>query len=269
LVFFLTASKTTTFDKGQYYSTPLLEQAARLKSIARSQCEECLAQSNNSIDESSKNAIWQPLASAICRARYQNLAIRAIPTDGEAWQYLGMALCDIQQTIGTFIMAHEQNGLELVTDLDTVLKHQQRLVQHSISALEMAKQFTPCDARVSHNLAWILDQTTALTNKPGIHHEIQSHYSRAMELHQVFRQAGCDVGIDYDSTILNYGLYLANKDHFSRAAAVLELIQPSALQVEQQRMEQKSQRQQEQKLQQRFALIQDAQRLLSYCQRRL
>ncbi|CAJ1946630.1 unnamed protein product [Cylindrotheca closterium] len=268
LVFFLTASKTATdLDKDQY-STPLLEQAARLKSTARAQCEKCLVKSI-SFDESCKSAIWQPLASAICRAKYQHLAIQAIPTDGEAWQYLGMALCDIQQTLGMFIMAKEQSGLELVSGLDVVLEYQQRLVQLSISILEMAKQFTPCDARVWHNLAWVLDQTTGLTNKPEIDHEIQSNYSRAMELHQAFQQAGCDVGIDYDSTILNYGLYLANEDHFSKAVKVLELIRPSALQVQQQMMEQKSQTQQEQKLQQRFGLIQDAQRLLSYCQRQL
>lgn len=273
LVFFLTASKSDlSLDESQYPPTPLLEQAARLKSTARPQCEECLVRSNQDDDDSSNAYFWQPLASAVCRSRYQYLAVQAIPTDGEAWQYLGMALWDIHQSLGIMIQSQMPNDQEsrheLVKDLDAVVEQQQRLLEQALSALETAKEFTPCDARVYHNLAWILEQTP-VGNHPlesNIHEQIQSHYSHAMELHQAFRQAGCDVGIDYDSTILNYGLYLANKDLFSESVAVLECIQPSARQIQQQMEEEL---QQEQKLQQRLGLIQDAQRLLSFCQRQI
>ncbi|KAL3931160.1 MAG: hypothetical protein SGBAC_011438 [Bacillariaceae sp.] len=272
LVFFLTASKIkVTLDGSQHPPAPLLEQAARLKSSARPQCEECLVRSNQG-DDSGIAHFWRSLAAAVCRSRYQHLAVEAIPTDGEAWQYLGMALWDIHQWLGILIQSQMPNDQEsrheLVKDLDEAFEQQQRLLEQSLSALKTAKDFTPCDARVYHNLAWILEQTP-IGNHPlesNSHEQIQSHYSQAMDLHQAFRQVGCDVGIDYDSTILNYGLYLANKDLFSESVAVLECIQPSARQVQQQ-ME--GELQQEQKLQQRLGLIQDAQRLLSFCQRQI
>lgn len=258
LVFFLTASKST--------AAPKLEQAARLKSAARPQCEACQVQC---IDDKHPNTsiIWQPLASAFCRARYQHLAVLAVPTDGEAWQYLGMALWDIHQAIGMVIQSEMETDIKTVKDLDVLFRYRPSLAKASVSALEMARKFIPCDARVHHNLAWILDQQADALDQ-DLHEQIKSHYSRAMTLHQAFQKVGCDVGIDYDSTILNYGLYLANKDLFVEALSVLEWIHPSAMKVMQQ-MKQQSQVQQEQKLQQRLGLIQDAQRLLSFCERQV
>jgi hypothetical protein len=120
----------------------------------------------------------QPSALSRC------LAIEQVPTDGEAWHYLGMAI-------------------------------QQENPETALQCLRYATQFTPRDARLYNNLGLVLNR---LGGCP-----IQS-YERSIELHTLSQSGGCQVDADLDSVLLNYGLYLSNKDEFAPACNVLERV---------------------------------------------
>jgi hypothetical protein len=191
LVFFITATRTDQ-------TAPMLERSARLKSAAR---PDCLACEDQNIESDGS------FRAAVCRARYHSLSVESVPEDGEAWQYLGMALWDICNTL--FPDINPQN-----------MPMSNRLTEACLACFDQAFKYTPFDARLYNNLALILEEKSSSLDlmKYGSHHgEIVNCYDTALKLHKTSQAAGCDVGLEYKSVLLNYGLYLANQDDFERA----------------------------------------------------
>ena len=54
--------------------------------------------------------------------------------------------------------------------------------------------------------------------------EISSAYRKSIMIHSTCERMGCDVGADYKSACLNYGLYLPKLDEFEDAIGVLSRI---------------------------------------------
>eukprot|EP00980_Cylindrotheca_fusiformis_P014596 scaffold3955_cov160-Cylindrotheca_fusiformis.AAC.16 len=254
LVFFITATRKETNSKNddggrqqQQHQAPTLERAARLKSTARSKCQDCRTS----------------FQSALCRAYYQYLAVESVPQDGEAWHYLGMALWDVYSSL----LEMESSSTSSQVPVPSMMH--QRLVQGSIDCLQLASTLTPCDARLYNNLALTLDkisQNPALAELLHIdsqdgdyfYDQISANYEKAIRLHEASSTlGGCDVSLDYDSALLNYGLYLANRDLFSPAVQILGSISciPAT--------------QDETQKDRHEVILKDAQRLLHFCQRQL
>uniref|UniRef100_A0A7S3DXL3 Uncharacterized protein n=1 Tax=Entomoneis paludosa TaxID=265537 RepID=A0A7S3DXL3_9STRA len=53
---------------------------------------------------------------------------------------------------------------------------------------------------------------------------IENTYQRGMDILEQSHRAGCDVTQDRQALRLNYGLFVANQDDWSRAAAILQPI---------------------------------------------
>jgi hypothetical protein len=241
LICFITASNTKNAGAA------MLERAARLKSTARSSCQAC---------EDSSNCVKGLFHSALWRACYQRLAVEAVPHDGEAWNYLGMALWDVHSTLLAMTESAQQ----------TTLLHK-HLIEGSIDCLKLASSMTPCDARLYNNLALLLDRVSSspdlmalLTteDRDDYHDQILLCYEKAVRLHKASQLGGCDVRLEYDAVILNYGLYLANQDLFEPAAKVLGAMNNSGLITQNDNQKDRH-----------FQVLQDAQRLLHFCQRQL
>jgi tetratricopeptide (TPR) repeat protein len=191
---------------GSSGGAPAWEVNARLKSTARS------SSSSDSLNSSIGDQLLR-------RVRHHRLAIRHVPNDGEAWHYLGMALLDYHNY-------HLQ------------YKHQEDytvVLRLSISCLETATIYTPCDGRLQNNLGIALerlyefhlqtlgndqneDELTALRSR------IATSYERSVQIHFLCNQIGCDVKADYESVCLNYGLYLSKLDDFENAIDILSLV---------------------------------------------
>eukprot|EP00804_Cyclotella_cryptica_P007903 CCRYP_001453-RA/>CCRYP_001453-RA protein AED:0.34 eAED:0.34 QI:0/0/0/1/0/0/2/0/538 len=113
---------------------PRWERAARLKSTSRSYCYECFAS-----DSDTENALIDLLT---CRINHHRLAIDAVPHDGEAWHYLGMALLEYA-SLQVSSTPHTSIDNDFTLDL-------------AIKCLEEGIKYTPCDARLYNNIgiAW-------------------------------------------------------------------------------------------------------------------
>lgn len=240
LVMFITAKK-----KKSPFGAPRLERAARLKATARSNCQEC----ENETSNGSLNA-------ALCRAYYQYLAVQANAQDGEAWQYLGMAIWDVYRALAIIL---GEGDIQNYKNTQTLCK---QLVEISMECMHQAAIFTPGDARIFNNLgliqSGILSSPELMTllqieNKRQ-HEAIIESYEKSLRLQRRAKIAGCDVGIEYDSTILNYGLYLSNQDMFEAAALVLDSIDFSEEDFYDTT---------------RSRISEDSKRLLQFCQRQL
>ena len=212
--------------------TPALERCARLKAASRGQCQ----------GHENSNA-------AVCRAFYHRLAIESVPTDGEAWHYLGMALRDYYYALVDGVSQQP---------LSNIPSHQ-FFLKTSVKCLKYASLLTPCDGRLYNNLGLALEQLSKLyegisciekTAKEPLHPRICNSYETGLYLHYLSEQAGCDVRYDYDSAILNYGLYLANLDKFKEASNILAQISGHNFQTD----DSGHQR-----------IISDAQQLLQFC----
>lgn len=199
---------------------PKWEVAARLKSTARAYCSDANdgSSSSSSIDEQ-----------LLCRVRHHRLAIEQVPSDGEAWHYLGMALLDYY----TYEVALQQQKGCTNTDNDSVLRL-------AVSCLDEATTYTPCDGRLQNNLglAWerLFEQhkqsiegknemsLAALSSLDSLRGKVAEAFSRSIQIHTLCKQAGCDVNTDYESACLNYGLFLSKLDDFEGAIDILSLV---------------------------------------------
>ena len=182
LVLFLTARSNSS-------STPVVEKAARLKTSAREICTQ---------NEALENSI-------LCRIMHHRLALIYVPTDGEAWHYLGTAL-------------HEY--AKVSSSLDIMML--------STSCLEHAVKLIPCDGRLCNNLGLAFESLLSFEDnvdynyKDQTHHElVEKYYERSISIHKLSEIAGCDVRTDFDATSLNYGLYISFRNEFDRGAKIL------------------------------------------------
>ena len=200
LVIFIAAAEMVQKDTITSSGAPKWEQSARLKTTARSFCQQCFGSEevNNMQDE------------LLCRIQHLRLATDAAPTDGEAWHYLGMALIEY-------------------TDIEN------QILDLAITCFEEALKHTPCDARLYNNLglAWEkrlaeLLQSNNVHNHSDlryIHDNIKSSYEKAVVINSICSTVGCDVVPDLERVCLNFGLYLSYQDDYRGAVQVLERIQ--------------------------------------------
>lgn len=192
---------------GSRGGAPAWEVNARLKSTARS--------SSDSLNSSIGDQLLR-------RVRHHRLAIQHVPDDGEAWHYLGMALLDYHR-----YLQYEQE--EDYTTKDSIV------LRLAISCLETATIYTPCDGRLQNNLGIALERLiefhlqTSENNQNEdemtiLRSRIATAYERAIQIHSLCNQIGCDVKADYESVCLNYGLYLSKLDDFEDAIDILSLV---------------------------------------------
>lgn len=203
---------------------PKWEVAARLKSTARTYCSD--AHDGSSISSSIDEQL-------LCRVRHHRLAIEEVPSDGEAWHYLGMALLDYH----SYDVALKQQQQQDCTNNDC------SILRLAISCLEEATTYTPCDGRLLNNLGIArerlyeihlsqreeeeedemsaVDLSRCLESLRG---QVAEAFSRSIQIHTLSKQAGCDVNADYESACLNYGLFLSKLDDFEVAIDILSLV---------------------------------------------
>jgi len=185
LVIFITATNADS-SSVHWPTAPRMERCARLKAKARGESQRF----DNAVD------------AALCRAAYQRLAAESFPGDGEAWHYLGMALRDYHLAEGS-------------DDASGIIK------QLSLDCLLLAAELTPCDGRLFNNLGLLFGQLYTEQNRQAYFDQAQQCYNKSEVLHRAAQLAGCDIGREYDASILNHGLFLANLDRFHEAADVL------------------------------------------------
>lgn len=232
LVIFLAATENTSKVPGASKpgKVPSWEYNARIKANARTHCSECSCTEDQ----------------LICRIVHHRLAIDKVIHDGEAWQYLGMALLDyhyhLQRSDGTYNMNITNNaraGLDL-----------------AVSCLYEATKYTPCDGRLYNNLGIALEQylhCETFHSAVELHDRVISAYERTIKILSKCERLGIDVSTDYASACLNYGLYLSKRDKFNNAIDVLSKIVPPNGRL----------------LANHRRLITDASNLLSFCKRQL
>lgn len=174
---------------------PRWEQSARLKTTARSYCKQCFPSGDR------ENTIGE----LICRMQHLRLAIDAVPNDGEAFHYLGMALSELDDS----------------TSIDL-----------AIACLQEGIKYTPCDARLYNNIGLVWEKKLAQCNSNNggemqiIHDKITSAYETAIAINSICTRIGCDVRSDFERACLNFALYLSYQDDFQSAIRLLERIQP-------------------------------------------
>ena len=164
-----------TLDSGE--TPPALVQSAWLKSC------------RNVCDEQHRDA---PVKTVQCRVRHQRLAIEAVPTDGEAWQYLGLALVEMAGLVG-----------------------REELLRAAQDCLTQSLLHNPCDSRAYNNLALTLGR---LESPPTV---VEETFRKGLDLLNRSQQAGCDVEDERDALVLNYGLHVSNQDRFAEACQIL------------------------------------------------
>jgi tetratricopeptide (TPR) repeat protein len=121
------------------------------------------------------------------------------PNDGEAWQFLGMSL---------------------LYDGDDI--------ESAIRCLENAKHHSPNDSRVYNNLgvAYMRQRQKASDASVQSYHDdarIEECFTRSLRLSSIAVKSGV-MTIDYESALLNLGIFYAGRDDFSTAYNVLSLI---------------------------------------------
>ena len=189
------SSSIPSIDNNRIQLPPKWEVNARIKSAARTYCT---THCSNNIEEQ-----------VLCRILHHRLAIDQVE-EGEAWHYLGMALLDY------YYHQVESSSPNEAADIDDTL-------ELAISCLNVASEYTPCDGRLYNNLGLALERQQS-SMREDLHSEIVSAYERSIMIHSTCESVGCDVGADYESACLNYGLYLSKLDLFDDAIDVLSRI---------------------------------------------
>jgi tetratricopeptide (TPR) repeat protein len=159
-------------------------------------------------------------------------ALMEDPNDGEAWQFLGMSL------------------LQDCND-----------VESAIQCLEIAKHHSPMDSRVYNNLGLAYRRQQEEKQKQYFPYDtiIEECYLQSVRLNSIAVKSGV-MTIDYESALLNLGLFYANRDDFASAYDVLSLIVDA---------EEEHQKQHLDNSHHYFRVMQDSKLLLDLCKRRL
>ena len=147
-----------------------------------------------------------PTEALLCRILHQRLAVEACPSDGEAWQYLGVALSEYS---------------DVLVDSDTIV----HVLDAAKRSLEHARRLSPCDSRVYNSLALVLGQIiqrgTSTMIKDDLECAVEEAYEKGWAILERSEKAGCDVSQDFDSLCLNWGLHVSNQDRFEEACRIL------------------------------------------------
>ena len=218
MVIFITAkSKNNTLSSLR--QPPALIQSALLKQCRR----DCMYLVSREQDDPERHR----LDSILCRISHLRLATALVPTDGEAYLYLGGALMDYANSLA-FLQQQQQHGAPLPRDKVEISSNDvvYTALQAAVHSLEVAARLSPCDSRVYNDLAIALTRLSACQKDTHVRHrkQVDEAYRRGRFLLQSYLTAGCDVMSEINSLELNYGLFLANRDDFEAASAVLERV---------------------------------------------
>mmetsp|Transcript_14166 Transcript_14166/g.27039 ORF Transcript_14166/g.27039 Transcript_14166/m.27039 type:complete len:649 (+) Transcript_14166:2-1948(+) len=206
LVIFVAAAARNENEKDGSQSTvttgraPTWERAARLKSTSRGNCSKC-------------SSIVDHLA---CRMLHHRLAIGHVPNDGEAWHYLGMAMLEFYE-----VLQYPDIGNSNPDSIEG-----EDVLELSIECFNKATRHTPCDGRLYNNLGIALERLSECRRESD--ERIKRAYKTSFVIHSVCEKIGCDVGADFERTILNYGLHLSKQDDFEGAIRILSQIESRA-----------------------------------------
>jgi hypothetical protein len=152
-----------------------------------------------------------PLQAILCRLAHLRLAVEVAPTDGEAFQYLGLALLQYER----WLMSETGDAKKRMDVLET-----------AVECLEQAQVLTPCDSRVYNNLALTCSRLVDLSQdqRSILGPRIEQAYTKATKLLQESFKAGCNVQDELDTVSLNHGLWVSNLDRFQDACSILERV---------------------------------------------
>jgi len=211
-------------------------------------------------NDSAAAVVWNQL---ICRMMHHRLAIDQVSDDGEAWHYSGMALYDYHLHIDSLRQRQQTRHQQLSSadwdDSGSLFKYEQHdALELAVSCLEEAAKHTPCDGRLYNNLGIALERlleryNTANNNNSNnnnnndddngstphdnsammmtveLNERIRTAYETSTAIHSACQRVGCDVAADFESACLNRGLYLSKLDEFGAAVEVLSrmTVQPA------------------------------------------
>ena len=214
---------------------PAWIQAALLKHCQH-ECQpgSLLWKKNHTNDDTEQEDIPAPY---LCSLLHNRLAVEAVPTDGEAFQYIGNALMTWANHVLSLNSNHDDPPATLPRDNDA--PSVKWLLTLACRAYQEALHYTPCDGRIYNNLGLALTKLgTARQPQPpqqGWGHEnnetvaaddqfrtqIEETYQTGLQLLEDSFEAGCDVDKDRTALRLNYGLWVANQDRFRKAVEIL------------------------------------------------
>ena len=151
-----------------------------------------------------------------------------------------------------------QDIIKLNSNISNNYTQDRLTLELAVSCLDEATKHTPCDGRSFNNLGIALEKLLAYYNGDSLQSKeidcrIRSAYRNSIMIHSTCRNLGCDVGSDYESACLNFGLYLSKGDEFDQAIDVLSRI---ALPTEQANDLDTAER-----------VIRDASNLLAFCKK--
>ena len=172
--------------------------------------EQCVQQQQQQQQQQTPLSIMSEAITIIaCRVAHLRLAVETLPTDGEAWQYLGIALMEYSDCM-------DNNNVNEKESFLSAAKY----------CLEQAAQLTPCDARVYNNYGLLLKRMAAYLQQGDekMSALIKNAFSQALRILLIEESAGCDVANDLEGVILNYGLHLSYEDRYREACQILERV---------------------------------------------
>ena len=128
-------------------------------------------------------------------------AINCVENDGEAYHYLGTCLDALSQSIAD--EEKQQVGQKL-----------------ALESLQVASKLIPNDGRLFNNQGLTLGKQQPVVD--DMH--IERAFERSLDIHLRCKAVSCDVQTNLESTALNYGLFLSNRDRWEDAVEVLDFI---------------------------------------------
>ena len=166
-----------------------------------------------------------PLGFQLKRALLYRTALSHVPTDGDAFHYLGTCLHALAQTLWEDGQA-DQAMIAHQLSIEALLDHAVRLI--------------PNDGRLFNNIGLLLGKNHQSYKTTGDEtnirlKQVEWAYRHSLELHESAQSMGCDVEMDLESTALNYGLFLSYQDgnRWQDAMNVLDCIDFSTVMLEQ------------------------------------
>jgi tetratricopeptide (TPR) repeat protein len=172
------------------YDALYIRYNASLLKQCRTYCEACFPE--------------DPLQAIFCRLAHLRSAVESAPTDGEAFQYLGLALMQYEG----WLMSKTGDAPKRTDVLGT-----------AVDCLEQAQALTGIDLEPTRRPSYL--QISAVSWDPG---SKQQAYTKAIKLLQESSKAGCNVQEERDTVSLNHGLFVSNLDRFQDACSILERV---------------------------------------------
>jgi len=197
LVMFLSASRTNDRSHGVTVdSIHPIELGARIK-------EKSKTITSSYEGETKVGSSIQDLGFALSmkRTMLYREAINSVENDGEAYHYLGTCLDTLSQSV--MDKEKQQGGQQL-----------------ALESIQIATTLIPNDGRLFNNQGLTLGKQQPVVDDMRIEHS----FERSLDIHLRCKAVSCDVQTNLESTALNYGLFLSNRDRWEDAIEVLDFI---------------------------------------------